>query len=79
MCFAEKQEAVTVRYTELTLLSADCIYEHIKTFVHIPISLQTHNLSIFHLQNFSPGSGAQPDFYSIVICYPFSGGKEGGV
>lgn len=46
LCFAEKQEAVTVRSTELTLLLVDCIYEHIKAFAHITIHLQKHNLSI---------------------------------
>jgi len=32
-------ETCSVRYTELTLLSADCIYEHNKTFPYITVGL----------------------------------------
>jgi hypothetical protein len=38
LCFAQKQEVVTVGYTELTLLMVNCIYEHSRSFAHITIS-----------------------------------------
>jgi len=41
---------LSLRYTEVTLLSVDCIYEHSKTFAHIEISLQKHNHTYTKLQ-----------------------------